>query len=165
MNRNPSSDKELVNKKYIDDELDKNTIVRFNQTLESYLKVSIGNNTYNLTKHDKISIRDTTEIRAPCNGNDLLQNWKIINTIKNNDMKVGKFPKSTITASSTPKLGATCLSPIGSASMYIGTSSNNHGSNAFVSFERTDIIQITITTFYYNRFSVFTDDSLKSMGR
>ena len=50
VNRNPTSDNELVNKKYIDNELDKNTIVRFNQTLSNYLKVSVGNDTYNLTK-------------------------------------------------------------------------------------------------------------------
>ena len=31
VNRNPNSDNELANKKYIDDELDKNTILRFNQ--------------------------------------------------------------------------------------------------------------------------------------
>ena len=35
VNRNPSSDNEVSNKKYIDDQLDKNTIVRFNQTLEN----------------------------------------------------------------------------------------------------------------------------------
>ena len=34
VSRNPSSDKELANKKYIDDELDKNTVFRFNQTLK-----------------------------------------------------------------------------------------------------------------------------------
>ena len=51
VNRNPTSDNELSNKKYIDDELDKNTILRFNQTLENYLKVSVGNDTYNLTKY------------------------------------------------------------------------------------------------------------------
>ena len=50
VNRNPISDNELTNKKYIDDELDKNTIVRFNQTLQNYLKVSVGNDTYNLAK-------------------------------------------------------------------------------------------------------------------
>ena len=38
-----------INKKYIDDELDKNTIVRFNQTLQNYLKVSVGNDMYSLT--------------------------------------------------------------------------------------------------------------------
>ena len=49
--------------------------------------------------------------------------------------------------------------------MYIETSTTNHGNNVFVSFERTDIIQISNITFYYNRFSILTNDSLKSMGR
>ena len=49
--------------------------------------------------------------------------------------------------------------------MYIETSSNNHGKKVFVSWERTDIIQITNITFYYNSISILTDDSLKSMGR
>ena len=43
-------------KKYIFDELDKNTIVRFNQTLENYLKVSVGNDIYNLTKYNQNTI-------------------------------------------------------------------------------------------------------------
>ena len=33
VNRNPNLDNELASKKYIDDELDKNTVLRFNQTL------------------------------------------------------------------------------------------------------------------------------------
>ena len=49
--------------------------------------------------------------------------------------------------------------------MYIETSSNNHGNNVFVSFERTDIIQISNITSYYNRFSILTNDSLTSQGR
>ena len=49
INRKPTLDSEVSNKKYIDDELSKNTIVRFNQTLSNYLKVSVGNDTYNLT--------------------------------------------------------------------------------------------------------------------
>ena len=49
--------------------------------------------------------------------------------------------------------------------MYNETSSNNHGNNVFVSWERTDFIQISDITFYYNRFSILTNDSLKSMGR
>ena len=49
--------------------------------------------------------------------------------------------------------------------MYIETSANNHGSNVFVSWERTDIIQISNITFYYNRYSILTDDNLKNMGR
>ena len=50
VNRNPTSDNEVSNKIYIDDELGKNTIVRFIQTLQNYLKVSVGFDTYNLTK-------------------------------------------------------------------------------------------------------------------
>ena len=50
--------------------------------------------------------------------------------------------------------------------MYIETISNNHGHNrVFVSWERTDIIQITNITFFYIRFSILTSNSLKSMGR
>ena len=62
VNRKPTSDSEVSNKKYIDDEVDKNTLVRFNQTLQNYLKVSVGNDTHNLTKYDKIQITDTSII-------------------------------------------------------------------------------------------------------
>ena len=74
VNRNPNSDNELVNKKYLDDELDKNIIVRFNQTLETYLKISVGNDIYNLAKNDKIQLTDTTIIKYPNNVGYLLQN-------------------------------------------------------------------------------------------
>ena len=53
-NPNPTSDNQVVNKKYIDDELDKNTVLRFIQTLENYSKVSAGNDIYHLTKYNKI---------------------------------------------------------------------------------------------------------------
>ena len=49
--------------------------------------------------------------------------------------------------------------------MYIETSFNSHGNIVFVAFERTDIIQVSNITFYYNRFSILTINSLKSMGR
>ena len=50
--------------------------------------------------------------------------------------------------------------------MYIETSSSNHGHiRVFVSWERTDIIQITNITIYYNRFSILTDNKLKARGR
>ena len=35
VNKNPNLDNELANKKYIDDGLDKNTVLRFNQKLEN----------------------------------------------------------------------------------------------------------------------------------
>ena len=50
--------------------------------------------------------------------------------------------------------------------MFIETSSHNHGhERVLVSWEKTDIIPKTNETFYHNRFSILTNDSLKSMGR
>ena len=71
--RNPSLNNELSNKKYIDDESDKKVILRFIQTLSKYLKISVGNDTYNLTKSDKIYLIAVTQIRSPNIGRDLLQ--------------------------------------------------------------------------------------------
>ena len=77
VNRNPNLDNELSNKKYVDDSIGEGTILRFSQTLENYLKVSVGNDTYNLTKYNKIQILDTNEIKYPNTGSDLLQKWNI----------------------------------------------------------------------------------------
>ena len=52
VNRDPSSDIELANKKYVDASIGEGNVLRFNQTLENYLKVSIDNDVYNLTKYD-----------------------------------------------------------------------------------------------------------------
>ena len=142
VNRNPTPDNELVNKKYIDDELDKNTIVRFNQTLTNYLKISVGSDTYNLFKYNKIQLTDTTIIKYPNKGAFLLQNWKIKCNDKNNNGNINNFIRSTKTSSPTGQSGAEDLPPIGNSFMYIETSSNNNGNNVFVSWERMDIIQI-----------------------
>ena len=57
------------------------------------------------------------------------------------------------------------LPPTGNSFMYIETSSNIHGhERVCIIFERTDIIQIS-NTFYYNRFSILTNNSKKSMDR
>ena len=96
----------------------------------------------------------------------MLQKWKIYCNKKNNQSRISDFIKSTKTNSPTGFSGATSLPPIGSSFMYIETSSNNHGhKRVFVSFERTDIIQITNITFYYKRFTILTNDNLKNMGR
>ena len=95
-----------------------------------------------------------------------MSKWRIKNLNKNNGAKVGNFLKSTRTASPTSESGATSIAPIRSAFMYIETSSKDHGyEKVFVSWEKTDIIQISNITFYYNRFSILTKDFLKSMGR
>ena len=140
-------------------------MLRFNQTLQNYLKVSVGNDTYNLTKYDKIQITDTTEMRYPNIGSDLFQKWNIKCNNRNNQSRINDFIKSTKTNSPTGYSGAESLPPIGKSFMYIETSSNNHGNNVFVSWERTDIIQVSNITFCYNRFSILTDDFKKSMGR
>ena len=165
VNRNPTLDNELSNKKYIDDELDKNRIVRFNQTLENYLKVSVGRDIYNLTKYNKILLTDTTIIKTGNSGCYLLPSWRILCNDINNNGKIANFFRAKKTNSPTGDSGATSLPPIGTAFMYIETSSGNNGNNVFVSFERIDNIQITNITFYYSRFSILTNNSLKSMGR
>ena len=165
VNRKPTSDNELANKKYSDDSIREDTIVRFNQTLESYLKVSVGNDTYNLTKYKKFQLSNTTVMKAGNIGGYLLPSWKIVCNDKNDSGKTQNFIKSTKTKNAAGDSGSTSFAPIGNAFLYIETSSNNHGNIAFVSFERTDIIQISNITFYYNRFSILTINSLKSRGR
>ena len=93
VNRNPSSDKELSTKNYIDDELATTTVLRFNQTLENYLKVTVRNDTYNLTKYAKLQFTDITEIEFPNIGSDLLQKWNIKCNNKNGDFKSWKIFK------------------------------------------------------------------------
>ena len=148
-NRDPRSGNEVTNKKYIDDSIGEGTIVRFNQTLQNYLKVSVGNDTYNLINYDKTQITDRTIIINSNRGGYRLQNWFIKCNDKNKNDKIQNFMKSTKTNNPTGDSGATSLPPIGNnLYIYIGTSSNNHGNNVFVSFERTDIIQNFNVTFF-----------------
>ena len=163
INNNPTDDNHVSNKKYIDSELDKNTILRFNQTLQNYLKVSVGSDRYNLAKYDKIQLTDITTMESGNTGAYLLPYWKIICNDKNNNGKITNFIKSTKSNSPTGDSRAASVPPIGSAFMYIETSSDNHGNNVLCSFERSDIIQITNITYYYNRFST-SDNNLRGMG-
>ena len=77
VNRDPNLDNELSNKKHVDGSIVEGTLLRFNQTLENYIKVSVGNYNYNLTKYNKIQNTDTTETKFPSIGGDLLQKWNI----------------------------------------------------------------------------------------
>ena len=65
---------EISTKKYNDDELDENAILRFNQTVENYLRVSVGNDLQNLTKNYRTQIRDKTKIKNPNERGYLLLN-------------------------------------------------------------------------------------------
>ena len=91
--RDPRSDNDLVNKKDNDNSIGEGTIVRFNQTLENYSKVSVGNDTHNLTKYDKIQIKDTTFIKYPNTGGYILQKWVIKCNVKNINGKIQNFKK------------------------------------------------------------------------
>ena len=73
VNRNPTSDNELANKKYVDDSIGSGNVLRFNQTLENYLKVSVGSDTYNLTKYNKIQLTDITVMRI---GNSVVMSYQ-----------------------------------------------------------------------------------------
>ena len=151
--RDPSFDNELSTKKHIDNELNKNTILRIIHTLQNYLKVSVGNDDYNHNNYDKIQNTETTTIKHNNSGVLLLQNWVKKSNDTNNKGKIQNFIRSTTTSSSTDDSGVTGLPVIGNGFMCIETSSNNHGDDVFVSFTGTDVIQITNITFYYNGFS------------
>ena len=114
-------------------------------------------------KHDKIQITDTTIFEAPSNVGYLLQNWVIHCDDKKNNGKTKNFIKSTKTNSPKGNSGAANIHPTGDNFMYIETSSGNNGNIVLVSFERTDIIQKSNKTFYYNRFSS-SDPNLRAKG-
>ena len=139
--------------------------MRFNQTVENYLKVSVGSDTYNLTKHNKIQLTDTTVIKIGKSGGYLLPKQAVKCNDQNGAGKITKFVRAKKVSSLTLESGATSILPIGDSFMYIETSSNSFGKNVFVSWERTDFNQISNMTFYYNRFSILTNNSLKSMCR
>ena len=162
INRNPSLDNELAKKKYDGDSFGESDVLRFNQTLEKYIKISFGNDIKNLTKFDKIQLTDTAMIKAPNNGSYLLRNWVIKCNDKNGNVKISNIIKSTKTISPTGEIGATSSPTIADSFMYIETSSNKNGDNVFCSFQRTDIIQNSNKTFYQNRSSA---GGTKSMGR
>ena len=61
VNRNPINDNELTSKLYVDNQLNNKTTVTFNQSFQNYLKVSIGSDTYKLTKYNKLKIIDITD--------------------------------------------------------------------------------------------------------
>ena len=160
--RYPNSDKELANKKNVDDSLGEGSFHRFFKSLKNFLKVSFGDTVYNPVKTDKIQITGITIFNNPNNGGYLLQQWTIRCIDRNRAGNIQKFTKSTKTSSPTTNIGAISIRPIGDAFVYIKTSPNNFGNGVICSIEGTDIIQISIITFYYKRSLAGCS---KSMGR
>ena len=103
-------------------------------------------------------------MKAGITGGYLLPYWKFFCNDKNNNGKIQNFIKSTKSNSPTGVSGGTSLPPIGTAFMFMETSSGNHGNYVLCSFARTDVTQITNITVYYNRFSILTNIKLKAMG-
>ena len=132
INRDPTSDSDVSTKKHIDDQLDKNTILRFHRTLQNYLKVTVGNDTHNLTKYNKIQLTDTTINKFVNTGGYLLPYWKIVCNDRINKGKIQNFIRSTKTNSPTGDSGATSLPPIGNAFMYLEIASNSYGNIIFL---------------------------------
>ena len=110
--------------------------------------MSVGNDTYNPTKYNKIQITNIAIIKAGNTGAKLLRKRDIKCNDKINNGNIHTFIRSTMTNSPPSNSGATNLPPLGDSFMYKETSSNNRGKNVFVSFERTDIIQNSNITFY-----------------
>ena len=164
INNNPTDNNHVSNKKYTDDQLDKDTLVRLNDNSnDRYLKVNINNSTYNLQIYNKILLTDTTIIKYSNNGGYLLPSWRIFCNDRNSNNKIQNFIRSTKTTSPPGNSGAIVTPPIGDSFMYIETSGKNFGPNILCSWEKIDIIQISNITFYYNRFSIQGD--LRAMGR
>ena len=92
INNNPTDNNHVSNKKYIDDELDKDTLVRLNDNSnDRYLKVNINNSTYNLQIYNKIPLTDTTITKYSNNGGYLLPSWRILCNDRNNNGKIQNF--------------------------------------------------------------------------
>ena len=62
-NGNPILDEQVAKKIYVDDQLNRNTILRLNQSSQNYLKVTIGNTDFNFTLQNSFQIIDTRIIK------------------------------------------------------------------------------------------------------
>ena len=65
----------MANKKYVNESLSSGKILGRNQTLQNYLKVSVGNDFSNLTKCDRIQSTDTKFTKYPITSGGFLRNW------------------------------------------------------------------------------------------
>ena len=82
------------------------------------------------------------------------------------NVKIRNFFKSSKRRSPRSQPRATSSPPIVDSFMYIETSRNiSCSKSAFVSFKCTDIIQMSNITFYHERFSISTNNSLPSLSR
>ena len=128
--------------------------MRSNQTLENYLKISVGIDVSNPMKYIKIQITDKTIFESGNQGPSVSAYWKNICNDYNKNGKISLFVKTMKTNCLTGISAATILPPIWDIFMYIETSSKNQSNIGFVIFERADTIQHNNILFYYDTFSI-----------
>ena len=154
--RNPTSDNEISTIKYDVDELKKTTILRFNQTLQNYLKVSVGNHVYNPPKYDRRQTSIISIIKFPNSGGYFFQQ-RIIKCIEDCWEKQN-FIKPTRTDNPVTNKRAKSSPTFADSFICLETNGNKFGPNVCVRFGRTAMKQTTNITFYVNRFSVCTSN-------
>ena len=144
VNRYPTMDNEISNGKYVDDNLDKSSTLRFYQSQQRNLRISVGNSVYKLTKNDRIKIIDVTNIKYRNQGGYLPQDWKI----RCNDIvhrgKICNSIKSSKSYTPTESTGALNLPAIGNSFTYIGKSSNNSGSTFTAALKEQTLFKLLI---------------------
>ena len=128
-------------RKYSDDSIGEGIKVGFNQTLDNYLKVFVGNDISNLTKYDKKQIIDTTILKHLNVDCYLLEQWSINCIDRNGNGELQNLTKSSNGKTPTPEKGHSPTPPIANSFMYIKTSAKNYAANDYCRFERTDYIQ------------------------
>ena len=136
VNRDPTTDYELANKKFVDVLLGGFNFSRFNQSKENILIVSVQKDLYNLSKNDKNQNIETTIINSTNSGGHFFQNCVIKCNDKYNKNKIQNFTNSTKSNSPSSKSGAESLSSIGNSFVYIETISNNQYKIAFCQLEK-----------------------------
>ena len=124
-NRGHNLDKELTTKKYVVDSMGKITVLKFNQTLEHYIEIYVGNFDYNLTEKLNVQYIDTTVFKVPNQRFELQESWNKRCDDRTNNGKVSILIKSKI-SSPRGKLEATFLRP-GLAIWYVETSGADYG--------------------------------------
>ena len=87
--------------------------------------MSVGSDIYNLTKYKKNQLTDKLVTKAGNTGGYLLPYWEIICNDKNNNGKIQNFIKTTKSSSPIGQSGETSKPPVGTAFMFIETSSIN----------------------------------------
>ena len=85
----------LSNKKYFDDQLKRDILLSSNPTVQSYLKVTVGNDVFNLKNYDRKLIIDATIIKPPNSTIYRLQDWNEDCNDKIGAAKIQIFEKQT----------------------------------------------------------------------